>query len=87
MSTRTIIEINHDFANDLLSMPAEMFRGLIMQAALKQASDQDEIERQCLSSGIDILGSRHHSEYLTVSTTSDYGRGMQMDLVNEPPKS
>lgn len=86
MSTRTIIEINHDYANDLLTMPAEMFRGLIMQAALKKAHDQDEIERQCISNGIDILGSRHHSDYLTVRTTADYGRGMTMDLVCEPPK-
>jgi len=86
MSIRTIIEINHDYAHDILSMPAEMFRGLIMQMALNQAADQDEIERQCEANGISILGSRHHSDYMTVEVKSDYGRGFTHTMHYEQPK-
>lgn len=62
MSTRTIIEINHDYLHDLIAHP-EQLSHLIM--ALRWASPPD-VERMLESStqGLRFLGRRHHSETL-----------------------
>jgi hypothetical protein len=60
MSTRTIIEINHDYLHDLLEHPDEMRDFL---TALK-GTIADAITPP---SGIKVLGERHHSETLKLT--------------------
>ena len=60
MSTRTIIEINHDHLGELRRDIYPLARLLAVLAACDTAN---EAERQLLRGwGIRILGQRHHSE-------------------------
>ena len=61
MSTRTIIEVNHDYLHDLLKYPEEVQAFI---AALKSSSSWAEAHTP---SGIRILGQRHHSETLKLT--------------------
>ena len=66
MSTRTVIEINHDYMQDLLNHPehfVNLLRGLSgceFNAALYKDG------RVRVGGGITILAQRHHSESITV---------------------
>jgi hypothetical protein len=59
MSTRTIIEINHDHLNELAHEPDHM--ETLIRAL--RACDLTMLERNRVP-GIRILGQRHHSETL-----------------------
>jgi hypothetical protein len=62
VSTRTVIEINHDYLGHLEDHPerlADLVRAL-------KSSHQPYID-QVLPSGIRILGQRHHSETLKLT--------------------
>lgn len=65
MSTRTIIEINHDAINALLDVDAFILPRLLVSL---RSCLLDEKEREFLAAhGIRVLGQRHHSESLTLS--------------------
>lgn len=63
MSTRTIIEINHDYVADLIENPPYMetflraLRGSEIPASLNKLGRPYEF-----APGIRVLGQRHHSE-------------------------
>lgn len=60
MSTRTIIEINHDHLGELRRDGYPLARLLAVLAACDTANpEEQQLLRQ---SGIRILGQRHHSE-------------------------
>lgn len=59
MSTRTVIEINHDYL-ETLEDPELM---LALKRAL-QGSDAERINRSGFIAGVRWLGQRHHSETL-----------------------
>ena len=62
MSTRTIIEINHDYLHDLTHEPdhmAEVLRALA-------SCDLKRIARNAVP-GVRVLGQRHHSETLKLT--------------------
>jgi hypothetical protein len=61
MSTRTVIEINHDYLHDLLEHPEGMVQLL---RALRQTQRYAETQTP---PGVRILGQRHHSETLELS--------------------
>lgn len=67
MSTRTIIEINHDWLHDLEQMSCDSLRTLLRRAtdcnAALNASGARGVEHGC---GVRTLGTRHHSEDLDV---------------------
>lgn len=64
MSTRTIIEINHDAINALLDVDAFILPRLLVGL---RSCLLDEKERDFLAArGIRVLGQRHHSESLTL---------------------
>lgn len=61
MSTRTVIEINHDYLSDLSHEPehmAEVIRAL-------QSCDLKRLQHNAVP-GIRVLGQRHHSETLNL---------------------
>lgn len=58
MSTRTIIEINHDYLSDLFE-DRTFLRDFVQWLSL---ADIDRAKAVGLSVGIRILGQRHHSE-------------------------
>lgn len=60
MSIRTIIEINHDYWQDLRDNPDSM------KDLLNALTDKRE-EFYRLPRGVRILGQRHHSEKLTLT--------------------
>lgn len=57
MSTRTIIEINHDFLRDLAERP------LALQTFIASLAGAVPVKAP---PGINILGTRHHSDKLVV---------------------
>jgi hypothetical protein len=59
MSTRTIIEINHDFCGDLERRP-EIFRALLLYLRGGDFPGNDKFA--LASHGITVLRQRHHSE-------------------------
>lgn len=60
MSIRTIIEINHDYLNALIS-DSELMRDFLLD--LRSASIQDQLEYY-KARGITFLNQRHHSDDL-----------------------
>ena len=61
MSTRTIIEINHDYLQDLMERPTQIAMFL---KALGTGLEWAESKKPY---GIEILGQRHHSETLKLT--------------------
>lgn len=64
MSTRTIVEINHDYLHDLEHHPerwGELVRGL---KTLEYNRALNDGETPTAISGVRVLGQRHHSERL-----------------------
>jgi hypothetical protein len=66
MSTRTIIEINHDYLGDLLKDPEHMHVLLRMarSGALAGLPNAQNPSGRVGLPGIRILGQRHHSDTL-----------------------
>lgn len=64
MSTRTIIEINHDHINDLTGLHAYVWNRLLLD--LKSYGLNDKEMQFFASCGLRILGQRHHSETLNL---------------------
>jgi hypothetical protein len=62
MSTRTIIEINHDYIHDLEADPSQL-RALLLMARSGALANVGPTGSVGLP-GIRILGQRHHSETL-----------------------
>lgn len=68
MSTRTIIEINHDYLNDLLKDP-DAWKALLLMArsgALAGFPSEKNPGGEVGLPGIRILAQRHHSETLNL---------------------
>jgi len=61
MSTRTVIEINHDVLADLIAWPNAI------EKFLWALSSTEETARRAAPNGIRILGQRHHSETLKLT--------------------
>lgn len=61
MSTRTIIEINHDYLWGLTDVDRDAMQ---LIAALRMLASGKEECKAALPSGVRILGQRHHSETL-----------------------
>jgi hypothetical protein len=59
MSTRTVIEINHDYLHDLLEHPDRVQSFLLRLRGTTAAEHAP--------TGIRILGQRHHSETLELT--------------------
>ncbi|MEB2504592.1 hypothetical protein SB394_11785 [Burkholderia sp. BCCIQ04A] len=71
MSTRTIIEINHDFLHQLLDDPVRLADTLHSACCDHQAALNDDNERGRpldLGGGIRIVYRRHHSENARFAT-------------------
>ncbi|WP_042299012.1 hypothetical protein [Paraburkholderia kururiensis] len=72
MSTRTLIEINHDLLHRLQDDPSIMARILDdlgctrYNAELNRANEEGKPLQ--LASGVTLVLQRHHSEYITVKT-------------------
>lgn len=65
MSTRTIIEINHDYLHDLRTRDSFLWARLLLDLA---GCELNADERQFFAAhGIRILGSRHHSNSMTLT--------------------
>ena len=64
MSTRTIIEINHDYLSDARTE----FNGLV--AALRHASENELKEMFRYSNAVKVLAQRHHSYDMKVVIAS-----------------
>lgn len=64
MSTRTVIEINHDYIAGLVRNPDEFLNLLktLTGSEITRALNRGEVPR--FGSGITVLGQRHHSETL-----------------------
>ncbi|MBR8054204.1 hypothetical protein [Burkholderia vietnamiensis] len=66
MSTRTVIEINHDFLHRLLDDPVRLAATLRSVCCDHQAALNDDNERGRpldFGAGIRIIHRRHHSEH------------------------
>lgn len=64
MSTRTVIEINHDYLSNLEKYPEQF---LDMLKALRGSSITGELNNgltPIVADGVRVLGQRHHSERL-----------------------
>ena len=72
MSTRTIIEINHDYLGDLAKDPsilADVLRQLgsgAIGAEIAKADGSEQPQRRPGVPGIRFLATRHHSEVITI---------------------
>ena len=73
MSLRTIVEINHDYLNDLVHKP-EIFQTFINSVARGERSDIDV-------PGIRVVGHRHHGDPLLLKI------GFPRDIDGVPKKS
>lgn len=62
MSTRTVIELNHDYLGRLMREPW-IWERLVQALVTCNANDADE-QRVLAALGIRILAQRHHSETL-----------------------
>ena len=66
MSTRTVIEINHDYLSDLLG-DTEHFASLLRDLSGSSITGMlNKGETPLVAVGIRVLGQRHHSETLTL---------------------
>ena len=67
MSTRTIIEINHDHLNRLMGEPEYMQRLLLLLSGTLFVADLNKGSTPEPISGVRILAQRHHSETLKLT--------------------
>lgn len=64
MSTRTIIEINHDYLSDLSKDDDAYFKVLLSMLRSGVGANENDWNTSLGVPGIRILGQRHHSETL-----------------------
>lgn len=66
MSTRTVIEINHDYLSRLMKDPQPLYQLLrsMCSSDLTGALNEAKGAPVRMGNGIDVLGQRHHSETL-----------------------
>jgi hypothetical protein len=66
MSTRTVIELNHDYISELLSDPKAMAAFLLFLSS-GAAANARTWDTDLGFQGIRVLGQRHHSETLLLT--------------------
>lgn len=66
MSTRTIIEINHDYLPDLIEDPEAAKNFFVGLACARPMGESDRSCCEWIPNGIRIFGQRHHSDKLVV---------------------
>jgi len=62
MSTRTIIEINHDYLAELTAADLDELKRQLASGGINPEIDPYPLRHQ----GVRVLGQRHHSEKLTL---------------------
>lgn len=66
MSTRTIIELNHDYAHSLREMDMELLMRRILTTSLTGALNKARGRPVDLVPGMRVMAQRHHSEKITL---------------------
>jgi len=70
MSIRTLIEVNHDYIAEALSLPPTDLANLLRYAILHSGDIGTNSRDRLGMVGIKIIGERHHSEQFSVPAHS-----------------